>query len=251
MSNLSYVLGKVGFATIPNKTLKDAIDAIQEKLRRQYPVIGAMTTIEYNQIEFSGAGSPQTVTISHPVLVMTDADRVFGFRLTPDSLFVHTTSYVTYKDYITKFTEIIDSITSVIELTHVNFIGMRYINKYQWDNQAGFSNFVKRGEFLQPELLGLLRAGGNMTSAFLSENKRLVVNSGVTIDSVKYPHDVFELVRDFMIENEVKSGPWAHLDFDSFEPFEKMIPYNINTIINCFSLLHDNIKRAYLDITVN
>ena len=249
MSGLTYVLAKVGFLPIPDTTLKNKADANLEALRRLYPHTN-LTVTSFNKIEFNGVEA-KTTNVQQHMLTMHDVDKKFGFRLQPDAIFIHTLAYDGFDSFWEKASYIIDTVVNIVEFTHVNFLGARYINKYKWSDETGFSTYVKRLEFLQPSLNDLSQAGSNLLSLYVPEIGRLQINSGVTVDGFEFAPEIYDLARDFGIDNPILDNAWAHLDFDSFLPFEQKVEaYDLPAISSAFSALHKNIKDSYLNIAI-
>jgi len=128
-------------------------------------------------------------------------------------------------------------------------VGIRYVNKFEWDANTDFSSHFARLDFLQPTLKGApSKAGSNLSCAYVTDAGVLSINSGVAVDQRIIPGDLLELAVDLNMANEQREGPWAHLDLDSFRNFDDMVEFSREDILSVLVELRACVKTIYQEI---
>lgn len=119
---LALVLAQVRFS--PYLTIGNAIPAIQEALRKAYPVFrkSQMQTIEFGP----GSGAPNISAVERFNFV--DADNREGFIAQQDSLVFLATKYKTFDDFETKHRVVLECFERLLPDLFVERLGLRYVD---------------------------------------------------------------------------------------------------------------------------
>lgn len=248
MSNhLIYVLTKIAFACIPDKEFRDATSKIHSALRKRYP--GYVPNAETRMAEITLTPNGQEVKESVvPLMIFTSAEKDWGIRISPDSLFFHTKKYVNFDDFKERLSFIINVVHKELDITHTGFVGVRYINKIKADPDGLFTTTIKRNDFIQPILDDLQLGGSNLMANYKNEAGWIRLNSGVMVNGVNYPEDIMDLAIDLGVIRETKEGVYAHFDVDSFCPSDNFEDYNFDSLMKKISDLRSNVKKIFEEV---
>ncbi|MBH0049071.1 MULTISPECIES: TIGR04255 family protein [unclassified Pseudoalteromonas] len=247
-SNLAYALTKVQFSRITESTFNKNSDNLIEELNDIYP-ISVTKQIESVEFQFNRETNEQkTIKNNVPIVTLKSADKKWGVNMTQDHVILHTNAYISFEDFEERFSFILCKIKETMLIKHMEFVGLRYINKFDEDS---FSKNFKRNEFLQPNLCGFNMAGSNLASRYADGKLGININSGVTVNNTKLPPDIAELNNDLGSENPILNGAWAHLDIDCYSVNHELIPYDYNNIIETLNELRDRAKSIYCDIVIS
>lgn len=245
MGHLKYVLAKIEIAELLK--LETSRDQLFEQLRSNYPVADPVAFEEVREFSFDLKTGSQNLNNaqSNAVLVFKSADENWSIRIAPKAIFLHTASYVDFKEFIDRFSSILTIVDSIFEINYFKFCGMRYINRYKVGKNNSFTYAIK--EYLtQPDLDPTFQRGGsNLTAAYVINGNNLTVNSGVAMNGRVIPDALIAIAKDVIDINEVLDGPWAHLDLDSTHTPEKLIKFDLATVRQKFTELRDNADKAY------
>jgi uncharacterized protein (TIGR04255 family) len=244
-SNLSYALTKIQFGQITESTFTKNSDLLIEELGEEYPIF-VSEKVEQIEMRFNANTHEQSsIKTQIPIITLLSAGNDWGVKITQEHILLHTNAYISYEDFEAKVSSILKAMKKIMGLRHLAFAGLRYLNKF---NEENFSTKFERTEFLQPEFETLRMAGSNMASHYIDDKYGINVNSGVTVDSTKYPPDLAELIADLKIKNPVLNGAWAHLDIDVYLQEQKLIPYEHDKVIEILSELRSRAKTIYTSI---
>jgi uncharacterized protein (TIGR04255 family) len=119
---LALVLAQVRFS--PYLTIADAMPALQNELRRDYPVF------KRNQIQaldFGAGASPPNVSVIQR-FNFSDTDNREGFIVQQDSLVFLVTRYKTFDDFERKHRIILDCFERIVPDLYVERLGLRYVD---------------------------------------------------------------------------------------------------------------------------
>jgi len=236
-SNLSYALTKIQFGKITESTFTKNTDSLIEALVDEYPTFEDKK-VEQIEMRFDSATREQsTIKTLLPIITLLSTDEEWGVRITQDHVILHTASYLSYEDFESRISFILTKIKEIMKIRHLAFIGLRYLNKF---NEENFSENFKRTEFLQPTFDKFSMAGSNMASRYVDGKYGININSGVTVNSQKYPPDLMELLADIKTKNPILEG--AH------SPEPKLVAYDHHSVITTLRELRSRAKTIYNSI---
>ncbi|MBS0880170.1 TIGR04255 family protein [Pantoea sp. JGM49] len=250
--NLVYVLAKVQFGRITESRFKERADAVQEALRKEYPIVNTNNTFTTFQFDIVNSGDKQVQQSTEKIINICSPNRDWGIRISHSFLMLHTKSYAGFENFSERMSNILNIVEKEFELYHSSFVGFRFINKFPHDESHDFNKVFRKKEFVQPDLdlEGVLKAGSNLSAHYVSESNNVMINSGVSIGGPKIPAEFADLPNDLGLKvGEVHDGVWAHLDIDSFygEP-DKLNDFSVEDISNKYSALRKLANEAYAQI---
>jgi len=244
-SNLSYALTKIQFGKITESTFTKNTDLLIEALGDEYPIFSDKK-IEQIEVRFDSAtGEQSTIKTQLPIITLLSADEEWGVRITQEHMILHTASYSSYEDFENRVSCILTKIKEIMNIRHLAFIGLRYLNKF---DEVNFTQNFQRTEFLQPTFDKFSPAGSNLASRYIDGNYGISINSGITVNSQKYPNDLIELLADIKTENIILNGAHAHLDIDIYSPEKKLVIYNHDSVMATLKELRSRAKIIYKSI---
>ncbi len=246
-SNLVYVLSKVQFGKVTDSKFNAAVDTLIDELRKKYPVF---STQEAKTVEFTITPQGPAVNESlQPLLLLKSPSSDWGVRITPEYVLLHTKNYVSFEDFQERMEFLLQTVEKVLPIFHTKFIGIRYLNKFEWSEETDFNQYFKRKEFLQPDLEGVpSKAGSNLNCSYVIDTGVLTINSGVVVNQPLVPADLLEIAAGLDLSNQPLEGPRAHLDLDSFCNYDEMIEYDRGKALDVLAKLRSFAKNAYLEI---
>jgi len=236
--NLVYVLAKVQFGRITESRFKERADAVQEALRKDYPIVNSNNTFTTIQFDVASAGEKQVQQTTENIINICSSNREWGIRISHSFLILHTKSYSGFENFKRRIEYVLNVLEKEFELYHSAFVGFRFVNKYPYEGEDDFGTVFRKKEFIQPslDLDGALKAGSNLSAHYVNDSNNIMINSGVTIAGPKIPGDFADLPNDLGLKaGETHEGVWAHLDIDSF--------YNEIDVLNDFSV--EDIMEKY------
>ncbi|MHA6962602.1 hypothetical protein CGX12_17875 [Zobellella denitrificans] len=247
MNNPLYVLVKIGIAQIPNKILESKRDDLHEALRQDYPIIGAVRELHQQMFNITPNGTEVSKDIV-PLLSMMDVDKEWAFRIQPDAFFIQTRAYSSYEDLQARLEKVLSLVNESVKVTHYQFVGIRYVNKYSLGNMVDFSHCIARQDFLQPNLAGLSMAGSNLLSVYVDGENTLNINSGVTVNNAALNGDLMDLAQDLGIDPKPLDGVYAHVDLDAHCSLKKPVVFSLDSVLDKINSLRRIAKKAHLEI---
>ncbi|RTY53079.1 TIGR04255 family protein [Pantoea sp. YU22] len=250
--NLIYVLAKVQFGRITESRFKERADAVQEALRKDYPIVNSNNTFTTIQFDVANPGDKQVQQSTENIINICSSNREWGIRISHSFLILHTKSYAGFENFKSRLTSILSIVEKEFGLYHSAFVGFRFVNKYPYDGQDDFTKVFRKREFIQPslELEGALKAGSNLAAHYVSNTNNILINSGVSIGGPKIPGEFADLPNDLGLKvGETHEGVWAHLDIDSFysEP-DVLNDFSVEDIMQKYSALRKLANDAFAQI---
>lgn len=241
-SPLTYVLAQVRFNTV--LSMADFIPAIQESVRKKYPRFSesVIQNIDLNS-NSSGRGAPGIK--QYQQWIFSDKENTSGFLLQPNSLVFHTTNYDVFEDYSQKALFVINQVGSIVDLSLVERIGLRYIDTVQAQESA-----EKLEDYFSAGVEGFPVIKDHVNSKMYehSEARRrtdhgqLVMKLTKRLGGAPLPPDIgpIDLVVSKKFENDL---PLALLDFDHFSA--DAFDYTDEAIKQKLKDLHDVTSDAF------
>jgi len=236
--NLIYVLAKVDFGSITESRFKDRADAVQEALRKDYPIVNKNNILTKIQFDFNQSNEHKIQQSNERIINLCSSNREWGVRITQNFLMLQTKRYDGFEKFIKRMQAILAVVEKEFELYHSAFVGIRFVNKYEYNGDDDFKDVFRRRDFIQPDLHfeNSLKGGSNLQAHYLVGFNNLKINSGVMVDGLKVAADFTDLPNDLGIQgDEISEGVWAHLDIDCF--------YNEPDVLNDFSV--EDITEKY------
>ncbi|MFR0654922.1 TIGR04255 family protein [Pantoea sp. SIMBA_079] len=250
--NLIYVLAKVDFGRITESRFKDRSDAVQEALRKDYPIVNENNILTTIQFDFNKSNEHKINQSNERIINLCSSNRDWGIRITQNFLMLQTKRYDGFDKFINRMRAILTVIEKEFELYHSAFVGIRFVNKFQYNGDDDFKDVFRRRDFIQPELHfdNSLKAGSNLNAHYFAGFNNLKINSGIMIDGPKVAGEFTDLPSDLGIQSdEILEGVWAHLDIDCFynEP-DVLNDFSVEDITEKYSALRKLANEAYVQI---
>ncbi|POW59058.1 hypothetical protein C3408_05680 [Candidatus Pantoea alvi] len=249
--HLIYMLSKIQYGRISNSKFDSGKDQIIEKLRKSFPHVQPIRRQNSFRFDFSTDGKAELVNEPDPMLSLLSANKAWAIRVTPNFLILHTKSYAGFSDFLERMMTILEAVNEAFEISHVSFIGMRFLNNFEYDSETMFRDSFKRLDFLQPELNEWSRMGSNLNARYPIAPDLININSGVNINAPKYLPDIFDLASDLDDVSKIIESPVAYLDIDSFFPTEHDLQeFDYAFIREKLHQLRNNANQAFEEIIV-
>lgn len=244
------MLSKIQFVRITDSKFKDLSDTVLEELRENYPLVQPKREVQSVQIDFGTDGQQNFKQTSEPMLSLISANKEWGVVISPENLILHTKNYGEFDQFEARMKFILGKLISVFKISHTSFLGMRFLNTFNYFEEHEFRDSFKRLDFLQPEINDWGRGGSSLSARYaVSESNMININSGVMINAPKLPPDLMQLASELGDFSQVKMEPVAHLDIDSFCFFENEIQeFTIDNILKNINNLRVNANDAFHSI---
>lgn len=246
-NNLVYTLAKVEYGRISDGKFKESVDAVQEELRKDYPVFMPNTETRVVKIQMTPLGQKVSETVI-PMIMLTSPNKDWGVRISPEYMLLHTNNYQSFEEFNPRMGHLLEVVSQAMSIYHTAFVGIRYINKFRYIEKDAFTHIFRRQEFLQPELNKMGMLGSNLSAKYQSNDGWLKINSGVTVDTPKLPAELMEIAADLGETNTLLEGAWAHLDIDSFSTQQSLVEYDLDRVLSQLSSLRAHAKSTYQQI---
>lgn len=247
-NHLIYMLSKIEFGRISESKFMAGMDGIIEGLRRDFPHVMPLRKQNSFRFELKSEGAPEVFTDIDPVLTLLSSNKNWGIRIAPNFIILHTKKCEGFKDFREKFFKVIEAVHRNFDITHISFVGMRYLNAFKYNEQTDFNEYFRRLDFLQPDLNSWMKAGSNMSARYVVGTEALNINSGVMINAPKYMPDLADLASDIDNINLINEGPVAHLDIDSFYGTDDLVEFSMDFISQKIDVLRDNANAGFHEI---
>ncbi|HEH1844145.1 TIGR04255 family protein [Proteus mirabilis] len=254
---LVYVLMKIEFDRISTTDFYQKFDTFSSFLKKSYPISPPINQIKAFKVDMKNfrEEQPEVTQFEIPMMTFLSPEKDFGIRVAPDFLIVHTKKYRGFNDIRERVNSILQALIDTYDISYYSFLGLRYVNKFEYSKTSEFDDLIKRTDFLQPKLCDWGRAGSNMTSSYfdLTNDIALALNTGVMINAPVVSPDLMEIASDFIEPTKRLDGPIAHIDIDtSFSTDDgSMKPLSVDEIISNLSILRDAANKAYKNIIVS
>lgn len=234
MSNppLILALAKVEFAKLPQAKLEGSIEALHDMLREEYPDLqqGLSSSVNLNlSNKDNGELSSDLVEEKVPFWVLRSADSDWAMRIDNTSILVTTKSYVSSEDLCERVCSVLQAISEAVKITHTRYIGVRFVNKINHNDQGHFS--ALRPGFIQEALPFSDGMGGS------SYNSRYKIGEGwldIRSHLVVGGYEVTEDLRDVAALVNVAKSPvnevFVTLDFDCKFVIENYEKYDLSVL---------------------
>lgn len=247
---LVYTLAVVRFSDI--QKIGSYIPDIQEKLRKDFP---AFEEKEVQDITFEqNANGRQTVSTnkSHQ-WIFSDAERKWGFMISPNILLFHTIKYEHFDGFGKKMAKVLTAIFEIAHITHYHTLGIRYIDTI----------IPKEGETLQQylnnQLLPVdLELNKNSTTPIESSSQSkyntdagtLFLRHHIFSSGAPIPNDLKATAELLALHQGNIDQRFAVLDTDHVFSERlgnnaKLFEFNVDSIINKFDDLHRSASETF------
>lgn len=248
--HLIYMLSKIEFGRISASKFDSSKDEVIEKLRRDFPVVRPYRNQNTFRFEIKPEGKPELLHDEEPVITLLSANKSWGIRISPSAIMLHTNKYKNFADFRERILKIVEAVHQSFDLTHLSFVGMRYVNAFNLDVDVGFASYFKRMDLLQPEMKSWGKAGSNLNARYLNGDNLISLNSGVTIGGSRYPADLADLASDIDDVTVTNEGVVAHLDIDSFYSTNELVDFSIDFISEKIAVLRQNADAVFYETII-
>lgn len=246
--HLIYMLSKIEYGRISKTKFMEGMDGIIESLRRDFPHVQPIRQQNSFRFELKAEGAPEVFTDVDPVLTLLSSNKTWGIRIAPNFVILHTKNCEGFDNFRERLIKVIKAVHANFDITHLSFIGMRYLNSFAYNPETEFSDCFKRMDFLQPQLNSWSRAGSNISARYVIKTETVNITSGVLIGAPKYMPDLAELASDIDDINKINEGPVAHLDIDSIFSTDDLVDYSVDFISEKVETLRENANKAFFEI---
>lgn len=238
---LALVLAQVRFS--PYLTISTRVPALQDALRKTYPVLRHEQT---QSIDIGpNAGGPRITT--EDVWHFSDADSRAGFTVQQNSVVFITTRYSTYDDFAQRHAVILNAFEQAVPDVFVDRLGLRYLDVIVPLDGEGPENYVVPGlkgcdisalpgEAFRSQYVARWKLGDGMMvfrftsgveSPFLPQDLRSINLSGAEV-----------MTRAGEAKTRIGT-----MDFDRILPHRE--PYNAVGLSRFFSDMHGDLSRIF------
>ncbi|NIG76758.1 TIGR04255 family protein [Klebsiella sp. Ap-873] len=248
--HLNYVLSKIEYGRISKTKFMEGMDLIIEALRRDFPNVLPLRQQNSFRFELKAEGGHEVFTDVDPVLTLLSSNKAWGIRIAPNFIILHTRKCEGFIDFRDKIMKVIEAVYRNFDITHISFVGIRYLNSFDYSKEYEFSDCYKRLDFLQPSIDKWMKGGSNLSARYVIEADAINVSSGVMINAPKYMPDLAELASDIDDVNKINEGPVAHLDIDSFFDANELVEFSMSFISEKIDTLRYNANSAYKEIII-
>ncbi len=145
------VIGQVRFSILPAVERMESLAPFQEAIRNRYPVLRqdraqnvVLGPAGFQQLE------PNTVWRFTGVGDGLPTPDGWSIALTKDFLALETKQYTSRQDFIDRFREALNALSSTFKPLFIDRLGVRYIDRIRGSDVANIKNLI------QPQLLGIL-----------------------------------------------------------------------------------------------
>ncbi|WP_072930007.1 TIGR04255 family protein [Nissabacter archeti] len=250
--HLIYMLSKVQYGRISKSRFDSKVDEIIEKLRKNFPHVQPIRQQNSFRFELKFESQPEIINEPDPMLILLSANKTWAIRITPSFVILHTKKYEGFDDFLNKMLMVVKEVNESFEISHISFMGMRFLNNFEYDPNTKFTDSFKRMDFLQPELNEWMRMGSNLSARYPILPNMININSGVMINAPKYLPDLIDLAVDLDDVTKINERPIAYLDIDSFFATEHDLKeFSMPFIAEKLKDLRTNANQAFYEIIVD
>lgn len=246
--HLIYMLAKIEYGRISRSKFNEGRDKIIEDLRKDFPHVQHVKKSHTYRFEFKAEGVPEVVTDTDPVLSLLSSNKAWGIRISPGAIILHTKKYEGFTNFHERLLGLLKRVHDIFNITHLSFVGMRFVNNFDYDPNQEFSEYFERLDFLQPTLNSWGRGGSNMIARYGMDTESITINSGVLMNAPKYLPDLMEVASDLYEGNNFREGIFAHLDIDSFYYTTELVDFDFDFVSEKTKVLRNNANAAFFDI---
>lgn len=214
---LAFVLVHIEFTPIPDSVFAENKNTFIERLLPEYPMFKDKESIKQVDVQIRD-DNVNIDEVTQPLVKLSSHDRKSGVRLTTNHLTLFTTSYSSFDDFRQIFVSILGEAKESFNLSHYTFLGLRYINRFEFEEGVEVDKFYRIPSYLQPEICGWAKGGSNHNTGYLTnDSTRVNIQGGVSINSPLLPAEIFSLASDVLEINPLVDGVSTFLDIDSFD----------------------------------
>lgn len=250
--HLIYMLSKIQYGRISDTKFDSGKDQIIEKLRKNFPHVQPTRKQKSFRFDVGTNGKPELINESEPMISLLSANKAWAIRVTPQFFILHTKKYEGFTDFLRRMMTVLEAVNESFEISHISFMGMRFLNSFDYNSETKFKDSFKRMDFLQPELNDWFRMGSNLNARYPVLPDFININSGVNIGAPRYLPDVFDIASDLDDVTKIIQEPVAYLDIDSFFPTEhELQEFDYDLVREKLNQLRVNANKAFNEIIVD
>jgi uncharacterized protein (TIGR04255 family) len=150
-SPLRLVIGQIRFTIMPLFEQRSFMASFREAIRSMYPRVSREPTVSY-QLSPGGISASSGETIWR----FSSRDHLWSVVLGEAAITLETRSYLSMRDFLDRFRQILEAATQTLEVTDRLRLGLRYINEIRY---PGAENLSAWRSLLNPEFAGFDVAG--------------------------------------------------------------------------------------------
>jgi uncharacterized protein (TIGR04255 family) len=230
---LELSLVQLKYPPIPRFAEENFLTGIKEALAEEYPLVSVEQGMNI-VISLQGIGqSPGSNMLRFNTL-----DSLWSVVLTNETVSLETREYTSIKEFVKRWTNILDIVATYLQPRHQLRIGLRYINEFR--HPAG-DNYVAWSQWLNPELVGVNlnnMFGGNIEQTISEirtrrEDGMMLLRHGFLKGTTIIP----------TLSHPAKTGPFYLLDLDYYD--ETATRFNTSSSADCIVRYNDFLYRIF------
>lgn len=232
-------------------TLESVVPKIQESLKKDYPIYEPRSQQGIEIAQSPDGQSFRTFTTTDHLFF--DGERKRGFLVRDDRVVFHAARYPSFEEFSSWFMSVIRVVVDVMDLSHYESVGIRYIDAIIPNYGEGES----LEDLLNQSLLhfeikaeGITQcASSRQTSQYTTDEGLLTLKSNLLLSTdTSIPPELRDLSSLLRVEEKEKKGSFAVLDFDhAFAPPEGTVDeLDLDALLTKVNKMHDITSRAFL-----
>lgn len=254
----------LSYSAIPSETFKKNHQDLIEVLRPKFPrfVTPVVKSISLNL----GNEAQDTEQTSNMEIHMVSADGKLGIKIGNQGVFFSVDGYISFEELIIEFESVVDSVCSVLAITHFFQVYLRNINLFPEVSSSEFKD-IRDENYWGRQSLSTLSGGFSCSGAatrheyFSSDYMRqLQISSAVILGAKRsyIPQDewdiwrlrgVIPVVKDVELQIDI-TGIMQQSPANQPERQLEVKEFNWDEISKQLKLLHDDINGVYGDIII-
>lgn len=253
----------LSYSAIPAEIFENNHQRLIEKLRSKFP---RYNVPKVSNIQFNLSGEQlNREQISSIEIHMVSADGKHGIKIGNQGVFLSVAGYTAFKELVSEFESAVESIHSILEITHFSQVHLRNINLFPEVTPDIFKD-IRDGHYWGKQSLSTLTDGFSCNGAatrheyFSSDFMRnLHISSAVIGAKHSYiPQDEWDIwrlrgsipvVQNVELQIDIL-GIMQQAPADKPERQREVREYNWDEISTQLQLLHDDINGVYSDIII-
>ena len=254
----------LSYSAVPSETFKKNHQSLIEALRPKFPRYDAPTV---NNIQLNLSGEQlNTEQTSNIVVHMVSADGKYGIKIGNQGIFFSVDGYTSFKELISEFESVVDSVHAVLAITHFSQVHLRNINLFPEAAPNKFKDIRDDSYWGRQSLSTLsdefLCIGAATRHEYFSHDymRQLQISSAVILGDKRsfIPQDEWDIwrlrggipvVKDVELQIDI-IGIMQQAPANEPERKLEVKEFNWNEISKQLKLLHDDVNGVYGDIVV-
>lgn len=234
---LTLAITKVEFNTLTELQLDAVIESFSDRIRSDYPSLtqGEVRSLE---MEINPDDMPSKADLKHlksKYWLFKNESLDWSIRLDKSSIFIATSKYISSDDMCDRVATLLLGLKDTGKVTHTRFIGTRFINYFEPDENGEFSNYSEQFNYIQRPLPFAEAMGGSrFQSRYKVEDYWLDIKCDIVVFGSPVPDDLYDVAQSVNMSTNPLNKVFSTLDLDCkylAEQYEKFDSANVRTHI--------------------